>query len=116
MRGSSPSDTVPPQIGSFTASPNPVTADSPATLTAAGVQALAPGSTITQVAFYVDSNNNGILEPSTDTLLGYGTQTSTGTWTFTFTFSTAGTYKLFAQARDSYGVLSDPLSVDLQVS
>jgi hypothetical protein len=34
---------------------------------------------------------------------------------FPFTFSPAGTYMLFAQARDSYGVLSDPLALDLQV-
>ena len=55
------------------------------------------------------------MVPATDTLLGYGTQTSTGTWTFSFTFATAGKYKLFAQAKDSYGVLSDPLALDLQV-
>lgn len=105
-----------PTISSFTASPNPVTAGSPVTLTAAGVQAFGPGSTITQVAFYLDSNGDGKLDPSTDTLLGYGSQTSTGTWTFTFTVNlTPGSYKLFAQAKDSYGVLSDPLALDLQV-
>ncbi len=103
-----------PQIGSFTASPNPLTAGSPVTLTASNVQALNPGSTITQVAFYMDSNNNGVLD-SGDSLLGYGTQTSPGTWTFTFTFATSGTYKLFARAQDSYGVFSDPLALDLQV-
>ena len=102
-----------PQIGSFTASPNP-TAGSPVTLTASGVQALNPGGTITQVAFYADSNGDGVLD-SNDTLLGYGTPTADGTWAFTYTFSTAGTYKLFAQAKDSYGDLSDPLALDLEV-
>lgn len=102
-----------PQIGSFTASPSPVAAVSPVTLAAANVQALNPGSTVTQVAFYTDSNGDGKLDAA-DTLLGYGTNTN-GTWTFTFTFSTSGTYKLFAQAKDSYGVLSDPLALDLQV-
>jgi hypothetical protein len=63
-----------PQIGSFTASPNPVTAGSSVTLTAANVVALNPGSTVTQVAFYLDSNGDGILEPGSDTLLGYGTR------------------------------------------
>jgi hypothetical protein len=103
-----------PQIGSFTASDNPVTAGSPVTLTAAGVQDLNAGGAITQVAFYEDSNGDGKLDAA-DTLLGYGTQANTGTWTFTFTFSSAGTDTLFAQAKDSYGVLSDPLALDLEV-
>jgi len=104
-----------PQIGSFTASASPATVGSPWTLTASNVTDANPGGTITQVAFYVDSNGDGKLDPATDTLLGYGTQTGTGTWAFTFTFTTAGTYKLFAQAKDSYGVLSDPLTLDLVV-
>jgi hypothetical protein len=103
-----------PQIGSFTASPSP-TAGSPVTLTAAGVQDLNAGGTIIPVAFYADSNGDGVLDPATDTLLGYGTQASTGTWTFTFTFSTAGTYRLFAQAKDNFGLLSEELTLDLQV-
>jgi hypothetical protein len=50
-------------------------------------------------------------------LLGYGTQTSTGTWTFTFSTTglTAGTYTCFAQAEDSFGVLSDPLATTEKV-
>jgi hypothetical protein len=103
------------QIGSFTASPSS-TAGSPVTLTASGVQDLNAGGTITQVAFYADSNGDGVLDPATDTLLGYGSQTSTGTWTFTFKFSTAGTSRLFAQAKDNFGLLSDPLALDLQVT
>ena len=107
-----------PSIGSFTASFNAVTAGSPVTLTAADVQALNAGSTITQVAFYVDSNNNGVLEPGTDTLLGYGTKGSSGKWIFTFSTTgwTAGSYKLFAQALDSYGVFSDPFAITATVS
>jgi uncharacterized delta-60 repeat protein len=103
-----------PQIGWFTASPSPATVGSPVTLTASNVTASNPGSTVTQVAFYADSNGDGKLDTA-DTLLGYGTQTSTGTWTFAFSFPKAGTYKLFAQAKDSYGVLSDPLALDIQV-
>jgi uncharacterized delta-60 repeat protein len=107
-----------PQIGSFTASPNAVTAGSSVTLTAANVVALNPGSTVTQVAFYRDSNGDGILEPSTDTFLGYGVQTSPGVWTLTFSTAglTSGTYTLFAQAKDSYGVLGDPLALTETVS
>src|SRR5262249_19033384 len=59
-----------PQIGSFTASPNPTSAGSDLTLTASNITDANPGATITQVAFYVDSNRDGILEAGTDTLLG----------------------------------------------
>jgi uncharacterized delta-60 repeat protein len=98
-----------PQIGSFTASPNPVTAGSSVTLTASNITLADPNSTITQVAFYVPSNG-------TNTLLGYGTQTSPGVWTFTFTVNLAsGNYTLLAQAEDSDGVFGDPLASSLQV-
>jgi hypothetical protein len=97
------------QIGSFTASPDPVTAGSNVTLTASNITLADPGSTITQVAFYVQING-------TNTLLGYGAQTSPGVWTFTFTVNlTPGTYTLFAQAQDSDGVFGDPLAASLQV-
>ena len=106
-----------PEIGSFTAGTNPVTAGSSETLSAAGITDGNAGSTVTQVAFYLDSNNDGILEPGTDTLLGYGTQTSPGVWSFTFTVTQAsGSYTLFAQAEDSYGVFGDPAALTLTVS
>ena len=98
-----------PQIGSFTASPNPVTAGSSVTLTAGNIQDANPGATITQVAFYVQING-------TNTLLGYGAQTNPGVWTLTFTVNLApGTYTLFAQAEDSYGVFGDPFFLALTV-
>jgi uncharacterized delta-60 repeat protein len=107
-----------PQIGSFTASPNPVASGSSVTLTAANLTDGNAGSSITQVAFYLDSNGDGILEPGTDTLLGYATQTSPGVWTLTFSTANwaAAIDTLFAQARDSYGVLGDPLALSLQVT
>jgi uncharacterized delta-60 repeat protein len=107
-----------PQIGSFMANPNPVTAGSSVTLTASGITDGNPGVRITQVAFYLDSNNDGTLEPGSDTLLGYATQTSPGVWTLTNSSAfglTAGTYKLFAQAKDSDGVFGDPVSLTLTV-
>ena len=104
------------QIGSFTASPNPVTAGSDVTLTASSITDGNPGSSISQVAFYVDSNGDGFLEPGTDTLLGYGTRDSAGAWTFTFTVNwAAGDYTLFARARDSLGVFGEPISLTLTV-
>jgi uncharacterized delta-60 repeat protein len=105
-----------PQIGSFTANPNPVTAGSSVTLTALNIVDANPSNTITQVAFYLDTNGDGKLD-SGDTLLGYGTQTSSGTWTFTFSTTgwATGTYTLFAQAEDNYGVFGDPFAITLTV-
>jgi uncharacterized delta-60 repeat protein len=101
------------QIGSFTASPNPVTAGSSVTLTASNLTDTNPGATITQVAFYyIDNSGN-------QHLLGYAAQTSPGVWTLSFspsTFSlTSGSYTLFAQTEDSYGVFSDPFALTLTV-
>jgi uncharacterized delta-60 repeat protein len=107
-----------PQIGSFTANPNPVTAGTSVTLTASNITDGNPGVSITQVTFYLDSNNDGKLETGSDTLLGYATQTSPGVWTLTNASAfglTAGTYKLFAQAEDSDGVFGDPIPLTLTV-
>jgi uncharacterized delta-60 repeat protein len=106
-----------PQIGSFTANPNPVPAGSSLTLTASNITDANPNSTITQVAFYVDTNGDGVLDAG-DALLGYATQTSPGVWTLTSASAfglTAGTYTLFAQAEDSYGVFGDPDAITLTV-
>jgi uncharacterized delta-60 repeat protein len=107
-----------PQVGSFTASPDPVTAGSNVTLTAANVMALNPGSTVTQVAFYQDSNGDGVLEPGIDSFLSYGVQTSPGVWTLTFSTAglTSGMYTSFAQAEDSYDVFGAPLALTETVS
>jgi hypothetical protein len=106
-----------PRIGSFTASPHPVTVGTSLTLTAANVADLDPGDSVARVAFYRDANGDGVLEPGSDILLGYGTQTSAGTWTFTFSTKglASGTYTLFAQAEDNYGVFSDPLAITARV-
>src|SRR5439155_1011325 len=107
-----------PQIGSFTASPNPVTAGSNVTLTASNITLADPNSTITQVAFYADSNGDGVLEAGTDTLLGYGIRNADGSWALTFATTgwASGAYTLFAQAQDSYAVLGGPSTLTLQVA
>jgi hypothetical protein len=98
-----------PEVGAFTASPNPVSGGSSLTLTASNISDEIPGATITQVAIYVQTNG-------TNTLLGYGTQRSTGVWTFTFTVNLApGTYTLCAQAEDDDGIFGDPSALTLQV-
>jgi hypothetical protein len=99
-----------PEIGSFTANPNPVPFGSSVALTASGINDANPSSTITQVAFYYYDSTG------TKQVLGYGTQTSPGIWTFSFTVNLAtGSDTLFAQAEDSYGVFGDPLALTLTV-
>ncbi len=98
-----------PQIGSFTSSASTVASGSSLTLTAANLSDANPGSTIIQVAYYVQLNG-------TKTLLGYGTQSSPGVWTLDYTVNLApGSYTLYAQAQDSFGVLGDLLAIDLTV-
>jgi uncharacterized delta-60 repeat protein len=105
-----------PTVGSFTASSNPVSAGSSITLTISSLTDPNPSSNITQVAVYLDSNGDGKLEPGSDTLIGYATQTSPGVWTLTYTVNlTPGTYTLFAQAEDNYGLFSDPFALTLTV-
>jgi uncharacterized delta-60 repeat protein len=107
-----------PQIGSFTVNPDPVTAGSGVTLSASNITDANPGSSVTQVAFYQDANGDASLEPGTDTFLGYGAQTSPGVWTYTISTAglTNGTYTLFAQAKDSYGVFGDPFAITVTIN
>jgi uncharacterized delta-60 repeat protein len=105
-----------PEIGSFTTSPNPVTSGSTTTLTVSGITDVNPNASIPQVAFYLDSNHDGVLETGSDTLIGYATQTSPGLWTLNYTVNlAAGTYTLFAQAEDNYGLFSNPFALSLTV-
>src|SRR5262249_1648961 len=99
-----------PQIGSFTASPNPVTSGSTLTLTASNIPDGNAGATITQVSFYYfDGSGKKVTR-------GTGTQTSPGIWTLNFTVNlTAGTCTIYAQAEDSYGVFGDPFALSLTV-
>jgi uncharacterized delta-60 repeat protein len=102
-----PSD---PGTGSFKASPNPVASGSSVTLTASNITDANPGATLTQVTFYYfDSSGNNVT-------LGPGTQTSPGVWTLNTTMNLpAGTYTIYAQAEDSYGVFGDPFALTLTV-
>jgi hypothetical protein len=98
-----------PKIGSFTANPNPVTAGSSVTLTASNITDGNPNSTITQVTFYYyDALGNQVV---------LGTVTApdgSGNWDLTLSM-TAGSYTLYAQAEDSYGVLGDPFALNVTV-
>ncbi len=98
-----------PQIGSFTANPNPVSAGS-ATLSVS-ITDDNPSSTVTQVTFYYfNSGAKATLGSSTPI------QTSPGVWTATLAVNLpSGIYVLFAQAEDSYGVFGDPLALSFSV-
>jgi len=99
-----------PQIGSFTASSKSVTSGGSVTLTASNVTDGNPSSTTTQVAFYYfDGTGNKVL-------LGTVTQSSSGAWTMPVKISLPpGSYTLFAQAEDNYGVFGNPVARTLMV-
>jgi uncharacterized delta-60 repeat protein len=108
---------VGPEIGSFIGPASFVGAGNPVTLTVGNITDTNSGATITQVAFYVDSDSNGVLD-SADTLLGYGTQTSPGVWTLSSANAfglSHRSYTVFAQAEDSGGVFGDPFAITLGV-
>jgi PKD repeat protein len=116
-----------PQVGTLAATPStlapgPVPAGTAVTLTAGNVYDVnGNGSSVTQVAFYLDSNKDGVLEPGTDTLLGYGapsTDPNAGhNWTLTMSTAglSSGNYKVFARAVESDGLTSDPVATTLQI-
>ena len=99
-----------PEIGSFTANPNPVTSGSSTILTAPNITDGNPNSSIKQVTFYyIDSGG-------TRQVLGTGTQTSPGVWTCPSRSTWHPvTTTLFAQTEDNYGVFGDPFALTLQV-
>jgi hypothetical protein len=98
------------QIGSFTASPNPITAGSSLTLTASNIAPATPGATITQVTFYYFDSSGA------KHVLGNGKQTSAGVWTLTVKANLApGAYTLYAQAEDSDGLFGPAAALTLTV-
>jgi uncharacterized delta-60 repeat protein len=102
--------------GSFTASQSSPGANT--TLTAIVADGNPGVTTPMQVAFYLETSGNGILEPGTDTILGSGNATPNGDGTWTYSITTTllpGTYTLYVQAQDNYGVFSDPVSISFTV-
>jgi hypothetical protein len=69
-----------------------------------------PGAKVTQVEFYYFDNSG------TKISLGYGVSDGKGGWTFTTNNLATGTYTLFAQAEDSYGMFGDPLATTITVN
>ncbi|MFC1781951.1 SBBP repeat-containing protein, partial [Planctomycetota bacterium] len=94
----------PPTIDSLLGDPDPVLIGADLTLTANNVND--SDGTVTKVEFYLDANNNGVLETSGDdhdVLLGIDTDGSDG---WTWTGSTSGfdidTNYCFARAQDNH--------------
>jgi hypothetical protein len=115
-----------PQIGTLAATPStlapgPVPQGTSVTLTAGNVYALSSATSVSQVAFYLDSNNDGVLQTSNDKLLGYGTPSTIPNaghnWTLSISTSgmAPGTYTIFAQALDASGLFSDPIAMTLTI-
>jgi uncharacterized delta-60 repeat protein len=97
------------KIGSFTASPNPVTAGSFVTLTVSGILNSNPTSTIGSIVFYLDGVGG---TPLTVSLIS----NRNGTWTYSFdTTGLSGPHTIYAEAVDSSNAFSDPVSVTLTV-
>ncbi len=88
----------PPTVGSVTVS-NLNVMSGEITLTANGAQDA--DGTVAAVAFYLDINQNGILEPDTDTLLATDSSSGDGWgWTGTLSGFAWGTNTVFARAQD----------------
>jgi hypothetical protein len=117
---------APPQIGTLAATPStlapgPVPAGTSVSLTAGNAYDLNKGGSVTQVAFYLDSNGDGTLEPSTDQLLGYGSPSTTPNashnWTLTMSTTglSSGTYRVFARALNGDGLYSNVIATSLTI-
>jgi Putative Ig domain len=115
-----------PQVGTLAATPSTlapgaIPQGTPVTLTAGNVYAINNGASVAQVAFYLDSNNDGVLQTSTDKLLGYGTPSNVPNaghnWTLTISTSgmLPGTYTIFAQAMDASGLFSNPIATTFTI-
>lgn len=103
-----------PTIGSFTASPSPVTAGSLITLGAVNV--VKTGGAISKVIFYHESNGVPGLQIGSDDALGIGTQGGSSWYLSSDTSGlAAGTQTYYAVASDTFGVNSATSSTTLQI-
>jgi hypothetical protein len=113
-----------PVVTTLAASPNPAEGRVPVTLVATATD---PDGTVAFVRFYLDSNSNGTLDVSTDTLLGEDTNGGDG---YAVTVDTSainyGAVRYFAAATDVeaqsgsattiVGIINAPFSVGLLVA
>jgi hypothetical protein len=104
-----------PQIDSFTASSNPVAAGSSLTLSADNItdEIPSPPYTVTQQVtfYYYDTSGHKVT-------LGTTAPSSGGAWTLNSRTAfglTAGTYTIYSQAEDNYGIFGDPFAISLTI-
>jgi hypothetical protein len=120
------SASAPPHIGTMAVTPvtlagGPVVAGTDVVLTAGNVYDGMASGIVSQVVFYLDTNNTGVFQPCTDQILGYASAGSTvdasHAWQLTIptTGMAPGTYTIFAQAESSDGLFSDPSSTTLTI-
>jgi len=103
-----------PAIASLGASSWVLTKGSTLTLTANGVSDV--DGSIANVKFYLDTNNNGVLDAGTDLLLGTDTSSTNGwTWAGSTGGFATGTNRLFAVAADNAGLGSNAVSASVQI-
>ena len=116
-----------PHIGTLEVTPidlagGPIAAGTDVTLTAGNVYAAQASSSISQLVFYLDTHNTGVFDPNTDQVLGYATQGSTvdmsHNWQLTIPTSgmASGDYTVFAVAKSSDGLFSDPFASTLTIA
>lgn len=115
------------RIGSFVASPNPVTAGDSLTLTATEITEPKWSFAVTGVDFYFRHcpimvqvwHKDGMRISGTDwheSLLGYGTRTSSGVWSLELTASLEpGTHTLLTRTRNRLAHLGSPTETQLIV-
>jgi uncharacterized delta-60 repeat protein len=106
-----------PVVGGFTGSRTAGGSGAPVTLTASNVSD--SDGTITAVEIYLDSNNNGKIDPGTDAQLTVVTDTTGTTPRYIATTTApaiAGSYKYLARAQDNRGGWSATKSLNFAVS
>ncbi|KKK96343.1 hypothetical protein LCGC14_2663710, partial [marine sediment metagenome] len=104
-------ENAPPVVGGLSANPDAITRGDDLTLQALNVSD--PDGTLVLVEFYDDANNNYLLEPGVDTLLGRDTNGADG---WSISVSTAGwslgEHTYLAWATDDDGAWSAPAATD----
>lgn len=97
-----------PYVDALTITPDPVPLGQTITLEALEITDDQLPDTMPLVEFYFDANDNGILDPLHDTLLGTDANGADGwTWTGPTTHFPIGPHSFFVRAQDRHGAWSD---------
>ncbi|RCS53068.1 hypothetical protein DTL42_07980 [Bremerella cremea] len=105
-----------PTVGSVASDTGTIYLGETSTITLTAKNVADSDGTVSQVAFYRDSNGNGVWDES-DALLGSDSTISGGLATLTISnpFTSAGSYKIFAQAIDNEGAKSNLVGTSVTV-